>query len=61
MGGPEALQYDLDALYRNIAKIDENIALFEQAIADERIQKKRLWGMIEVLEARKREQTRGDT
>jgi CHASE3 domain sensor protein len=49
----EALQYDLDSLYAGIEKIDNNIALLEKAINDERQQKGRFQQMAAVLEVKK--------
>jgi hypothetical protein len=48
----ESLQYDIDALRKNLEKCDKNIKIFEEAISKEIANKKRLRQMINTLEER---------
>ena len=54
----EALQYDVEALRLHVGKRQENIAILEKAVADERAGIRRDQDMIAFLEARKGEGTR---
>jgi len=47
------IEYDLEALKKGLGKLDENIHVFEVALAKERATKDDWMRMIEVLEAKK--------
>lgn len=49
----EALQYEEEALLKNIERIDGNIETFEQAIRNERAEKERLQQMVNIIRLHK--------
>lgn len=53
----DVVDYDLEALRANLERCDDNIATFEKAIDDEMATKKRLRGMIKVLEEKQNART----
>jgi len=50
----EAVQYDLDALKKNVDRCKANIAVFQEAISKEYREITHLQAMIAVLEKRRR-------